>query len=103
MDELRKGLSRCSVDPRATDVERLVTHMDARNGGRGGALRYEEFVAAALDAQRTLTAQTLSNIFCERCTPAFCKFPRPLPSRCAATRVFVSNEALEQSATLDNS
>ena len=65
MDELRKGLSRCSVDPRATDVERLVTHMDARNGGRGGALRYEEFVAAALDAQRTLTAQTLSNIFCE--------------------------------------
>lgn len=66
MDELRKGLSRCSVDPRTTDVERLVTHMDARNGGRGGALRYEEFVAAALDAQRTLTAQTLSNIFCER-------------------------------------
>ena len=64
MDELRKGLARCSVDPRATDVQRLVDHMDARHGGRSGLLRYEEFVAAALDAQRTLTAQTLTNIFC---------------------------------------
>ena len=66
VDELRKGLSRCSVDPRATDVQRLVDHMDARQSGRQGAshLRYEEFVAAALDAQRTLTAQTLTNIFC---------------------------------------
>lgn len=49
--------------------------MDSRHGGQGqgqgpssrsGAshLRYEEFVAGALDAQRTLTAQTLTNIFC---------------------------------------
>ncbi len=85
MDELRKGLSRCSVDPRATDVERLVTHMDARNGGRGGALRYEEFVAAALDAQRTLTAQTLSNIFCECRSPLELCCCMHTSSRCVVT------------------
>ena len=63
VDELRKGLSRCSVDPRATDVERLVTHMDARNGGRGGALRYEEFrgcgAGCAADAHRADAVQHL--------------------------------------------
>ena len=44
--------------------------MDARHNGRQGAshLRYEEFVAAALDTQRTLTAQTLTNIFCAHLT-----------------------------------
>ena len=45
-------------------------HGRAQRTGRGGALRYEEFVAAALDAQRTLTAQTLSNIFCECRSPS---------------------------------
>jgi len=65
VEKLQNGLSRCSVDPRTTDVRHLMRHLDIQHGENDepAQLSYEDFLAAALDTQKTLSAQSLGAIF----------------------------------------
>lgn len=64
-EKLQAGLARCSVDASATDMQHLMRHLDVQDQRRDkpAILSYEDFLAAAIDTQKSLSAQSLSAIF----------------------------------------
>lgn len=64
-EKLQAGLAHCSVDASATDMQHLMRHLDVQDvrKGKPAVLSYEDFLAAAVDKQQSLSAQLLSSIF----------------------------------------